>query len=78
MNNNVELCSDWLFQSAAHFSSSHSRKQTQGKYIFQYFLSQLYHLVIILYIKCRHQGAAINMLGTETAFKCTIAFYFHF
>ncbi len=22
MNNNVELCSDWLFHSAAHFSSS--------------------------------------------------------
>ncbi len=79
MNNNVELCSDWLFQSAAHFSSSHSRKETQGgKFIFQYFLSQLYRRVIILYIKCRHQGAAINMRGTETAFKCTIAFYFHF
>ncbi len=28
--------------------------------------------VIILYIKCGHQGAAINMRGTETAFKCTI------
>ncbi len=75
MNNNVELCSDWLFHSA----SSHSRKETQGgKYIFQYFLSQLYRRVIILYIKCGHQGAAINMRGTETAFKCTIAFYFHF
>ncbi len=23
-------------------------------------------------------GATINMLGIETAFKCTIAFYFHF
>ncbi len=35
---NVELYSDWLFQSAA---ISHSRKETQeGKYIFQYFLSQ--------------------------------------
>ncbi len=22
MNNNVELCSDWLFHSAAHFTSS--------------------------------------------------------
>ncbi len=30
MNNKVELCSDWLFHSAAHFSSSHSRKETQG------------------------------------------------
>ncbi len=27
---------------------------------------------------CGYQGAAINMLGIETAFKCTIAFYFHF
>ncbi len=76
MNNNVELCSDWLFHSAA---SSHSRKETQGgKYIFQYILSQLYRRVIILYIKCGHQGAAINMLGIETALECTIAFYFHF
>ncbi len=78
MNNNVELCSDWLFHSAAHFSSSHSRKETQGKYIFQYFLSQLYRWVIILYIKCGHQGAAINMRGIETVFECMIAFYFHF
>ncbi len=62
---------------SAHFS--HSKKETQGgKYIFQYFLSQLYRRVIILYIKCGHQGAAINMRGTETAVKCTIAFYFHF
>ncbi len=73
LNNNVELCSDWLFHSAAHFSSSHSRKETQGgKYIFQYFLSQLYRRVIILYIKCGHQGATINMLGIETAFKWTL------
>ncbi len=35
MNNNVELWSDWLFHSTGHFSSSHSRKETQGKYIFQ-------------------------------------------
>ncbi len=62
----------WLI-SVAH------RKETQGgKYIFKYFLSQLYHRVIILYIKCGHQEAAINMPGTETDFKCTIAFYFHF
>ncbi len=54
------------------------RKETQGKYIFQYFLAQLYRWVIILYIKCGHQGAAINMRGTETAFKCTIDFYFRF
>ncbi len=72
---NVELCSDWLF----HRASSHSRNETQGgKHIFQYFLSQLYRLVIILYIKCGHRGAAINMWDTETAFKCTIAFYFRF
>ncbi len=68
MNNNVELCSDWLFHSAAHFGRSHSL----------YFLSQLYRRVIILYIECGHQEATINMRGTETAFKCTIAFYFHF
>ncbi len=42
MNYNVELCSDWLFHSAAH------RKETQGKYIFSYFLAQLYRWVIIL------------------------------
>ncbi len=65
--------------SAAHFSSSHSRKKTQGgKYIFQYFLSQLYCRVIILYINCGHQEAAINMRGIETAFKSTMTFYFHF
>ncbi len=54
------------------------RKETQGgKYIFQYFLSQLYRWVIIPFIKCGHQGAAINMRVTETALKCTINFYFH-
>ncbi len=77
MNNNVELCSDWLFHSAPHLSSSHSRKETQVEYIFQYFL-QLYCPVNILYIKCGHQGAAINMQGIVTAFECTITFYFHF
>ncbi len=46
MNNNVKLYSNWLFHNAAHFSNSHSRKETQGKYIFQYFLLQLYHWVI--------------------------------
>ncbi len=79
MNNNVELCSDWLFHSAAHFSSSHSRKEAQGgKYIFQYFLSRLYRWVILLYIKCGHHGATINMRSIETSFECVIAFYFHF
>ncbi len=43
------------------------RKETQGKYILQYFLAQLYRWVIILFIKCGHQGATINMLGIETA-----------
>ncbi len=88
MNNNVELCSDWLFHSTAQcwallwlavsqYGSfqliSHTVGRKQGKYIYQYFLSQLYRQVIILYIKCGHQGALNNMLGTETAFKCTIA-----
>ncbi len=49
-----------------------------GKNIFQCFLSQLYHWLIILYINCRHEGAAINMWGIETAFECALAFYFHF
>ncbi len=71
---NVELCADWLFHSAAHFTSS--QEGNTGS-IFQYFLTQLYCWVIILYIKCGHQGATINMLGIETAFKCTIDFYFH-
>ncbi len=87
---NVELCSDWLLQCGTMLSSAligcftvrlisvAHRKETRGKYIFQYFLAQLYRRVIILYIKCGHQGAAINMLGTETAFKCMIVFHFHF
>ncbi len=51
-------------------SAPHSKKETQGgKYIFQYFLSQLYCRVIILYIKCGHQGATINTRGIETAFE---------
>ncbi len=36
------------------------RKETQGKYKFQYFLAQLYRRVIILYIKCGNHGAAIH------------------
>ncbi len=63
----------------AWFISLAHMKETQGeKYIFQYFLSQLYRWVIILYIKCGHQGAAINMWVTETTFKNMIDFYFHF
>ncbi len=69
---NVALFSYWQLISVTH------RKETHGKYIFQYFLAQLYRWVIILQMKCGHQGAAITMLGTETAFKCTIAFYFRF
>ncbi len=54
-------------------SVAHSKKETQGgKYIFQYFLSQLYLRVIILYIKCGHQGATINMRGIETAFERSV------
>ncbi len=50
-----------------------SKKETQeGKYIFKYFLSQLYHRVIILYIKCGHQEAVINMQGIETAFERSV------
>ncbi len=50
-----------------------SKKETQGgKYIFKYFLSQLCHLVIILYIKRGHQGAVINMRGIETAFERSV------
>ncbi len=91
INNNVELCSDWLFQSAAQcwallwlavsqcgsfqlISHTAGRKHREENIYFNTFSRQ----VIILYIKCGHQGAAINMRGTETAFKCTIAFYFHF
>ncbi len=45
----AQLCSDWLFHSAAHFSSSHSRKETEeGKYTFNFFLSQLNCWVITL------------------------------
>ncbi len=50
-----------------------SKKETQGgKYIFKYVLSQLYHQVIILYIKQVHQGAVINTRGIETAFERSV------
>ncbi len=55
-------------------SVSHRKETRGGKYTFQYFLLQLYRWVIILYIKCGHQGVAINMRGSETAFKCMINF----
>ncbi len=55
-------------------SVSHRKETRGGKYKFQYFLLQLYRWVIILYIKCGHQGVAINMRGSETAFKCMINF----
>ncbi len=67
MNNN-ELCSDWLFHSA-----SHQRQGNTGrKFIFKYFLSQLYRRVIVLYIKRGHQGAVINTRGIETAFERSV------
>ncbi len=50
-----------------------SKKETQGgKYVFKYFLSQLYRQVIILYIKRGHQGAIINTRGIETAFERSV------
>ncbi len=50
-----------------------SKKETQGgKYIFKYFLSQLYRRVIILYIKYGHQGAVISTQGIETAFEQSV------
>ncbi len=79
MNNNVELCSDWLFHSAAHFSSPHSRKETQGgKYIFQYFLSQLHHRVIIQYAGIREPllkcGALKLLSNARSLFTFTFTF----
>ncbi len=59
---NVELCSDWLFHSATHQQEGN----TGRKYIFKYFLSQLYRRIIILYIKRGHQG------GIETAFERSV------
>ncbi len=65
MNKN-ELCSDFTVPLI-------SNKETQGgKYIFKYFLSQLYRRVIILYIKRGHQGAVINTQGIETAFERSV------
>ncbi len=50
-----------------------NKKETQGgKYIFKYFLSQLYRRVIILYIKRGHQGAVMNTRGIETAFERSV------
>ncbi len=66
---NVELCSDWLFQSATHQQEGNTGRKI---YIFKYFLSQLYHRLIILYIKRGHQGAVINTRGIETAFDQSI------
>ncbi len=97
---NVELCSDWLFHSAAQcwallwlavsqcgsmlnsalvgcftvllISVAH-RKETQGKYILKYFLT-----LISFGNYTVNKMLTLIFLGTETAFKCTIAFYFHF
>ncbi len=50
-----------------------SKKETQGgKYIFKYFLSQLYRRIIIPYIKYGHQGTVINTWGIETAFERSV------
>ncbi len=68
---NIELCSDWLFHSAAHFSSS--QEGNTGRKIY---ISILSHAVISL---GNYTGNKMReMLGIETAFKCRIAFYFHF
>ncbi len=62
---NVELCSDWLFHSAAH-----QQEGSTGRKIYISILSLAeYHWVIILYIKRGHQGAVINTRGIETAFE---------
>ncbi len=50
-----------------------SKTETQGgKYIFKYFLSQLYRRVIILYIKHGHREAVINTRGIGTAFEWSV------
>ncbi len=48
------------------------------KNIFQYFLSQLYRWVIILYINCRHQWAVIIWGALKTLFEymCARRVYF--
>ncbi len=61
---NVELCSDWLFHSATH------QQEVLSVGLYRY--KQLYRQVIILYIKCGHQGAVINMQGIETAFERSV------
>ncbi len=66
-------------------SVAHTQQEgTQGgKYIFQYFLSQLYHRVIILYIKCGHQkpllicGALKLLSNAQSLFTFTFAFEIH-
>ncbi len=75
MNNNVELCSDLLFHSAAHFTSSHEGNTGRNIYIL------ILHCAVISlgkYTVYKMWAAAINMRVTETTFKNTIDFYFHF
>ncbi len=57
---NVELFSDWLFHSAAHFSCSQQEGNTGRKIYISILSLAVYRRVIIRYIKCGHQGAAIN------------------
>ncbi len=71
MNNN-ELCTDWLFHSAAHFSSSQQEGNTGRKIYISILSLAVISSGIMLYIKCRHQGAAINMRGIETAFERSV------
>ncbi len=59
---NIELCSDWLFHSAAHFSSSHSRKETRGKYIYLNTFSRSY-IVGYTVNKMRASGSPLLICG---------------
>ncbi len=68
---NVEHCSDWLFHNSTHQQEGNKGRE-KGKFIFEYFISQLYRWVILLYIKRRHQGAIINTRGIETAFEWSV------
>ncbi len=65
---NVELCSDWLFHSAAHQQEGN----TGRKIYFLNTFSHSYIVVIILYIKRGHQRAVINTRGIETAFERSV------
>ncbi len=56
---NVELYSDWLFHSVAHFSSLHGRKETQGDI----------YIYIYIYIYISILSHAVKLLGNYTVNK---------